>query len=33
MTFVVTQSRWADAATGEPVLTARFNLVHRVRRQ
>jgi hypothetical protein len=29
MTFVVTETVWNDDKTGEPVLTARFNLIHR----
>lgn len=29
MTFVVTETRWKDADTGEPVVTTRFNLIHR----
>ena len=29
MTFVVTETVWSDDKTGEPVLTARFNLIHR----
>jgi acyl dehydratase len=29
MTFVVTETRWKDANTGEPVVTTRFNLIHR----
>ncbi len=29
MTFVVSETRWTDASTGEPVLTERFNLIHR----
>ena len=29
MTFVVTETVWSDDRTGEPVLTARFNLIHR----
>jgi acyl dehydratase len=32
MTFLVTETVWKDAATGEPVLTARFNLIHRARK-
>ncbi|HEX9683776.1 MAG TPA: MaoC family dehydratase N-terminal domain-containing protein [Acidimicrobiales bacterium] len=30
MTFVVTKESWTDAATGEPVVTARMNLIHRI---
>jgi len=29
MTFLVTETRWTDDKTGEPVLTSRFNLIHR----
>jgi hypothetical protein len=29
MTFIVTETVWKDAATGEPVVTALFNLIHR----
>lgn len=29
MTFIVTETVWKDATTGEPVVTARFNLIHR----
>jgi acyl dehydratase len=29
MTFIVTEDTWSDAATGEPVATARMNLIHR----
>jgi acyl dehydratase len=29
MTFIVSETNWSDAATGEPVVTARFNLIHR----
>ncbi len=29
MTFVVTETNWVDQKTGEPVVTARFNLIHR----
>ena len=29
MTFVVTETVWRDAATDEPVVTTRFNLIHR----
>ena len=29
MTFVVTETVWRDATTGEPVVTSRFNLIHR----
>ena len=30
MTFVVTETVWSDAATGEPVVTSRFNIIHRI---
>ena len=29
MTFIVTETVWRDDATGEPVVTSRFNLIHR----
>jgi acyl dehydratase len=29
MTFVVSETVWSDEKTGEPVLTSRFNLIHR----
>jgi acyl dehydratase len=29
MTFVVSETVWTDDRTGEPVLTSRFNLIHR----
>jgi acyl dehydratase len=29
MTFIVTETVWTDDATGEPVVTSRFNLIHR----
>lgn len=29
MTFVVSETVWSDANTGEPVVTERFNLIHR----
>jgi acyl dehydratase len=29
MTFIVSETNWRDEATGEPVVTARFNLIHR----
>ena len=32
MTFMVTETLWKDARTGEPVVTARFNLVHRAKK-
>jgi len=32
MTFLVTETVWKDAATGDPVVTVRFNLIHRARR-
>lgn len=30
MTFVVTETVWRDHTTGEPVVTSRFNVIHRV---
>lgn len=32
MTFIVTETAWTDANTGEPVVTARFNLIHRAKK-
>lgn len=32
MTFIVTSTEWRDHASGEPVVTTRFNLIHRARR-
>ena len=32
MTFMVTETRWKAKGNGEPVVTARFNLVHRARK-
>jgi acyl dehydratase len=29
MTFVVTETVWRDDTTGEPVVTSRFNVIHR----
>ena len=29
MTFVVTETVWSDQRTGEPVVTSRFNVIHR----
>jgi hypothetical protein len=29
MTFIVSETNWTDDRTGEPVVTARFNLIHR----
>jgi acyl dehydratase len=29
MTFVVTETVWRDRASGEPVVTSRFNVIHR----
>ncbi|MGH9029700.1 MAG: MaoC family dehydratase N-terminal domain-containing protein [Acidimicrobiales bacterium] len=29
MTFIVTETVWKDDSTGEPVVTTRFNLIHR----
>ncbi|HET7522519.1 MAG TPA: MaoC family dehydratase N-terminal domain-containing protein [Acidimicrobiales bacterium] len=33
MTFMVTETEWKVRGTGEHVVTARFNLVHRARKQ
>lgn len=33
MTFVVMETRWRDASGGEPVVTERFNLIARIRKQ
>jgi acyl dehydratase len=33
MTFMVTETVWTDVATGEAVVTARFNLVHRAKKK
>ncbi|MHB8289705.1 MAG: MaoC family dehydratase N-terminal domain-containing protein [Acidimicrobiales bacterium] len=30
MTFIVTETVWSDDSSGEPVVTSRFNLIHRV---
>jgi hypothetical protein len=30
MTFIVTETKWRDEATGEPVVTSIFNVIHRV---
>lgn len=30
MTFVVTETVWSDADSGEPVVTSRFNIIHRI---
>jgi len=30
MTFIVMETQWTDDATGEPVVTERFNLIHRL---
>ena len=30
MTFVVTETVWSDAESGEPVVTSRFNIIHRI---
>jgi len=30
MTFVVTETVWSDASTGDPVVTSRFNIIHRI---
>jgi N-terminal half of MaoC dehydratase len=32
MTFVVMETRWTDAESGEPVVTERFNLIARLRK-
>jgi hypothetical protein len=32
MTFVVMETRWTDAKSGEPVVTERFNLIARLRK-
>ncbi len=29
MTFIVSETNWRDDTTGEPVVTSRFNLIHR----
>ena len=29
MTFIVSETNWSDDTTGDPVVTARFNLIHR----
>ncbi|MHB8438145.1 MAG: MaoC family dehydratase N-terminal domain-containing protein [Acidimicrobiales bacterium] len=29
MTFIVTETVWTDDSTGEPVVTSRFNVIHR----
>jgi hypothetical protein len=29
MTFIVTETVWRDEQTNEPVVTERFNLIHR----
>lgn len=29
MTFIVTETNWVDEKTGEPVVTSRFNVLHR----
>ena len=29
MTFVITETKWVDRKTGEPVVTSRFNVLHR----
>jgi hypothetical protein len=29
MTFLVSETRYTDERTGEPVLTSRMNLIHR----
>jgi acyl dehydratase len=30
MTFVVTETTWRDQATGDPVVSSRFNIIHRI---
>ncbi len=30
MTFIVTETIWRDASTGDPVVTSRFNIIHRL---
>jgi acyl dehydratase len=30
MTFVVTETTWRDSVTGEPAVTTRFNVIHRI---
>jgi hydroxyacyl-ACP dehydratase HTD2-like protein with hotdog domain len=32
MTFVVMETRWIDAQSGDPVVTERFNLIARLRK-
>ena len=32
MTFVVMETRWTDASSGDPVVTERFNLIARLRK-
>lgn len=29
MTFIVTETNWVDEKTGDPVVTSRFNVIHR----
>jgi hypothetical protein len=29
MTFIVSETVWTDEATGDPVVSAKFNLIHR----
>jgi uncharacterized protein YrrD len=31
MTFIVTETVYSDEKSGDPVVTARFNLIHRAR--
>jgi hypothetical protein len=31
MTFIVTETTWSDRESGEPVVTTRFNLIHRAK--
>ena len=33
MTFVVMETRWIDAQSGDPVVTERFNLIARLRKE
>lgn len=30
MTFIVTETQWRDEKTGDPVVTTRFNVIHRI---
>jgi hypothetical protein len=29
MTFIIQETNWSDEKTGEPVVTTRFNVIHR----